>query len=109
MTLIEYLLAGFATLLTVTSMVMAIIFVYFYGRTQTPLALYLALWNLGFAFSAVTQSITRWEHGFPCIPPTSIRIRLAGVVICGLLVTFSSYKTLRLLRPSKAVQPKVDG
>lgn len=101
MSVTEFLLAGFATLLTLTSMVSGLVFVYTYGRTGMPLSLYLALSNFGMAFSAATLAMTRWSYGVPCIPPTMVWIRLTGVILCGILATFSSVQILRLLRQAE--------
>lgn len=98
MTVIEYFLAGFASLLTLTSVATGLVFIYAYGRTGTSLSFYLALWNFGIACSAATLAMTRWNYGMPCTPPTMLWIRLTGVVLCGILVTFSSIQILRLLR-----------
>lgn len=100
MTVTEIVLAGFASLLTLTTVVTGFVFIYTYGRTGTPLSLYLALGNFGMACSAATLALTRWSYGIPCVPPTMVRLRLTGVVLCGILVTFSSVQILRLLRHS---------
>lgn len=104
MTVIEYILAGFATLLTLTSVATGFVFIYTYGRTGTALSLYLALSNFGMACSAATLAMTRWNYGMPCQPPTMIWIRLVGVALCGVLVTYSSVQIVRLLRRTETAR-----
>lgn len=98
MTVTEYLLAGFASLLTLTTVVTGFVFVYAYGRTGTSLSLYLALGNFGMACGAATLALTRWSYGIPCIPSNMVWVRLTGVILCGILTTLSSIQIARLLR-----------
>lgn len=102
MTVTEYLLAGFASLLTLTSVITGLVFIYTYGRSHQSLSFYLAIQYFGIAFSAVTLAMTRWTYGMPCIPSSMEWIRLTGVVLCGILVTFSSVQILRLLRRAES-------
>lgn len=107
MSMTEYSLATFATLLTLTTLVVSGLFFYTYGRTRTKLSLYLAFNSLGMSFSAATIMLMRWEFGLPCMSPAMMKIRLVSVVICGVLATFSSVGLIRLLRWSRSGQPVI--
>lgn len=107
MSMTEYFLAAFATLLTVTTLIVSGLFFFTYGRTHTKLSLYLAINSLGMAFSAATLMLMRWEFGLPCVSPAIMKIRLASGLICGVLATFSSVGLVRMLRWSRNGQPSI--
>lgn len=100
MTVTEYLLALFATLQTVTAAIIGCVFFYTYGRTSQRLSLYLALDRIGLTVMGLTLMLIRWEYGLPCLPESIARMRLVGVAIGAVLVTFTSVQILRLLRPA---------
>lgn len=98
MSMTEYLLAVFATLQTLTAAVIGCVFFYTYGRSDQKLSLYLALDRMGLAVMGLTLMLIRWEYGLPCLPQSIARMRLTGVVIGAVLVSFTSVQIFRLLR-----------
>jgi hypothetical protein len=92
------LLAIFATLLTAESVVMGLVFVYIYGKTAERLSLSLAFGYFGVACLAATSAIMRYEHGIPCLPQSVIVMRLTGVIVCDVLVTYSFVTILALFK-----------
>lgn len=102
MSLSEVVLTIASAVLLVVSLTIAGTFFYVWLRVRVRLALYLGLFSFGIAANALTLFITRWNEGFPCMPEWIVRIRLAGVIACTVLVLIAGTGIIKTLKPAQA-------